>query len=186
MKHHDPDPDTQLTDLIQAWSNQREGASDQLAERVYDELINIARAQLRHERSAPMEAPELVHEAWLKLDHCDGAFPSRQHFFAFAALQMRRLLIDSARASQAAMRRGEQVTLSLRLVDQGPQPILLANLADALEQLEQLDPRKSRAFTLTELAGFDNLEVARILEVSLATVQRDLRFVRAWLSARVA
>ncbi len=176
---------TQLTDLIQAWSDGQAGASTALAEQVYGDLQRIALAQIQREPHMDMEPAELVHEAWLRLSHVNGAFPSRQHFFAFAALQMRRLLIDCARANASAARRGEKVTLSLRLVDPGPQPADMAAFADALEQLEHLDPRKSQAFALTEMGGFDHRQVAEMLDISLATVERDLRFARVWLAARI-
>ncbi|MCX7557218.1 ECF-type sigma factor [Xanthomonadaceae bacterium JHOS43] len=180
------DPPTSITGLIHAWSEGRDGASDALAEQVYAELHRIASTHLQNERNAGLDATELVHEAWLKLGEGHGAFPTRKHFFAFAALQMRRLLIDMARAASAAMRRGEPVTLSLRLVDPAPQPADIATLAEALDQLDRMDTRKSQAFALVELAGFDTRQTAELLDVSSATIERDLRFARVWLAARMA
>lgn len=177
---------TSITGLIQAWSEGREGASDALAEQVYVELHRIASAHIQRERNPGLEPTELVHEAWMRLGEDHGAFPTRRHFFAFAALQMRRLLIDLARAASAAARRGDPVTLSLRLVDPSPQPADVATLAEALDLLDRMDARKSQAFALVELAGFDNQQTAELLDVSRTTIERDLRFARAWLAARMA
>lgn len=181
-----PEPQTRITDLLQAWAEGGDDASNELADRVYRELHRIAAAYLRREQQVEMEPSELVHEAWLKLSDCGGSFPSRQHFYAFAALQMRRLLIDYARSANSAGRYGEKVTLSLRLADPVQRPAELAMLADALDQLDHLDVRKSHAFTLTQLGGFDHQQVAEMLDISSATVERDLRFARAWLAARMA
>ena len=177
---------TRITDLLQAWSEGQDESSNELADRVYRELHLIATAYLRSEHHLDLEPSELVHEAWLKLSDCHGVFPSRRHFYAFAALQMRRLLIDYARSANADARFGEKITLSLGLTDPGARPAELVILADALDQLDRLDPRKSHTFTLTQLAGFDNQQVAEMLDVSAATVERDLRFARVWLAARMA
>ena len=186
MIMEDPTPTAPITDLIQAWSNGQEGAADALAESIYAELNKLATAHIQRERRAELEPAELVHEAWLRMSRTQGSFPSRQHFFALAALQMRRILIDCARATRVGGRDADPVTLSLRLVDPGPQPAEMASLAEALDQLDHLDLRKSQAFALAELGGFDNQHVAQMLAVSLTTIERDLRFARVWLAARLA
>ena len=171
---------------MMTWSDGQEGASDALAESIYTELNKLATAHIQRERRTELEPAELVHEAWMRMSRTRGEFPSRQHFFALAALQMRRILIDCARATRAGGRDADPLTLSLRLVDPGPQPAEIATLAAALTQLDQLDKRKSQAFALAELGGFDNQQVANMLHVSLTTIERDLRFARVWLAARLA
>ncbi|MCB1569073.1 MAG: sigma-70 family RNA polymerase sigma factor [Xanthomonadales bacterium] len=179
------EPGTRITDLLHAWSSGEPGAANALAQKVYSQLQSLASARLRLEQRQAFEPAELVNEAWLRLSEVHGVFPSRQHFFAFAALQMRRLLIDAARAHRAYGRVGDTLTVSLRLVDPAPQPADAAVLSEALELLDRLDKRKSQAFALAELAGFDHEQVASILEVSVATIERDLRFARVWLAARI-
>ena len=174
-----------LTDLIHAWSDGLTGASNALADQVYCELHKIASAHLSREQRAELEPAELVHEAWIRMGRGHSEFPSRKHFFAFAALQMRRLLIDCARGADVGGRRGDLVTLSLRLVDPAAHPAELTVLMDALEQLDRKDARKSQAFTLAELGGFNNAQVAEMLDVSCATIERDLRFARTWLAAQM-
>lgn len=178
--------DAPITQLVRAWSEGQAGASNALADQVYAELHRIASHQLQREKRPQLEAAELVNEAWLRLGQAQLAFPSRRHFFAFAALQMRRLLIDLARSASARPGQADPVTLSLRLVDPSPQPTDTVLLGKALELLDRLDARKSQAFALTELAGFRHEEAADILEISVATLERDLRFVRTWLAARIA
>jgi RNA polymerase sigma factor (TIGR02999 family) len=175
-----------ITQLLRAWTDGQDGASNALADQVYAELHRIASLQLQRERRPQLEAAELVHEAWMRLGQAHLAFPTRQHFFAFAALQMRRLLVDLARSARARPGQSSPATLSLRLVDPAPQPADLAILGNALDQLDKLDARKSQAFALAELAGFRHEEVAEILAISAATLERDLRFARAWLASRMA
>ena len=182
----DAHPTAPITGLIHAWSEGREGASEALADEVYAELHRIARHHLTREARSGIETTELVHEAWMRMGKGHGSFPSRRHFFAYAALQMRRLLIDLARAAAANLRQGENVTLTLRLVDPAPQPAELANLASALDTLDRIDPRKSQAFALVELAGFKVEQAADLLDTSRSTIERDLRFARVWLAARIS
>lgn len=184
MNHRSPQQHD-ITDLIRAWTDGKDGASDALAQQVYDELYRIANQQLQREKRAELEPSELVHEAWLRMGQSHLAFATRGHFFAFASLQMRRLLTDLARA---AARPGphHQITLTLQLADPAPQPADLVVLGNVLEQLDQLDPRKAQAFALAQMGGFKHDEIAQILDVSLATLERDLRFARVWLAARLA
>lgn len=175
-----------ITQLLRAWSDGKDGASNALADQVYAELHRIASVQLQRERRPQLEAAELVHEAWMRVGQAHVAFPTRQHFFAFAALQMRRLLVDLARSARARPGQSDPATLSLRLVDPSPQPADLAILGNVLDQLEKLDERKSQAFALAELAGFPHDEIAEILAISTATLERDLRFARIWLASRLA
>lgn len=175
-----------ITELLAAWNSGQTGAGNALADEVYAELRQLASRHLAREHACALQTTELVHEAWMRMSGDTLRFPSRRHFFAFAALQMQRLLIDLARA-----RRRENApdplsaTLTVQLVDHAPQPADIAGFAMALEQLTRFDLRKSQVFALAELVGFDIEETAELLEISTATVQRDLRFSRVWLAARL-
>ncbi len=184
--HHTPSKAAPITALLDAWNHGRPEARDALAEEVYAELRQLAANHLSRERHRALQTTELVHEAWLRLDRDGLNFPSRSHFFAFAALQMQRLLLDLARSRL----RGEgnepvSATLVVNLADANQQPADIAGFANALEQLTRFDERKSQVFALTELAGFDIAETAQMLDISTATVQRDLRFSKAWLATRL-
>lgn len=181
-----PQTDNAITHLLARWQDGDSPASDTLARLVYDELHRIAVRNLA--RSAPdgFQPTELVNEAWMKLSAREDGFASRGHFYAVAALQMRHLLVDLARMRDSGKRRGEQVTLTMRLVDPGVQPVDMAVIAEAFDELARLDARKARAFAMTELVGLTVVETARLLEISVPTAERDLRFVRVWLAARLA
>jgi len=177
--------DDSITRLLARWQEGDAPASDVLARMVYDELHRIAVRNLLRNASGGLQATELVNEAWMRLSSRQDVFASRAHFYALASLQMRHLLIDLARMHHSGKRGGEQVTLTMRLVDPGVQPVDLAGIAEAFDELMRLDVRKARAFALTELVGMTVAEAAQALGVSVPTAERDLRFVRVWLAARL-
>ncbi|KAB7764190.1 ECF-type sigma factor EcfK [Xanthomonas maliensis] len=174
-----------ITDLLQAWQRDVPGAGDRLADQVYTVLRQTALQVLRRDARGGLQATELVHEAWMRLDQGQQAFQSRAHFYAVAALQMRHLLVDLARQQASAKRQGQAVTLTISLSDGAPRPEALLLVADAFDQLARVDERKAKAFALTELVGFSVAEAAAQLEVSVPTLERDLRFARVWLAAQL-
>src|SRR5690606_28887865 len=87
-----------ITELLAAWNSGQTGAGNALADGVYAELRQLASRHLAREHACALQTTELVHEAWMRMSGDTLRFPSRRHFFAFAALQMQRLLIDLARA----------------------------------------------------------------------------------------
>ena len=174
-----------ITHLLARWQDGEMPASDTLARLVYDELHGIAVRNLARGAPDGLQPTELVSEAWMRLAARQDGFASRGHFYAVASLQMRHLLVDLARMRDSGKRRGQQVALTVRLVDPGAQPVDLAVIVEAFDELAQLDARKARAFAMTELVGLTLAEAAELLEISVPTVERDLRFVRAWLAARL-
>lgn len=152
---------------------------------LYDELRAIARHQMRVERADHTLAPTaLVHEAWLRLRDRDArAFHDRSHFLRTAAQVMRHILVDHARARQAAKRDGGvRVTLDPNLSDHLQPGVDLLALDDALRRLEAAEPRWARVVELRFFAGFEMAEIAELLEVSVSTVKRDWQFARSWLA----
>lgn len=181
MQHADPS----LTRLIERWQQGDAVAADSLAARAYDQLRAIAASRLARGGAIALQATELVNEAWIRLSANRNAFNSSAHFYAVAALQMRHLLIDLARMQDAAKRGGEMATLTVSLEADTPKPEDLSMIAEAFELLARMDERKAQAFALSELAGFSAAECAEILGVSVPTLQRDLRFARSWLAAKM-
>jgi len=59
------------------------------------------------------------------------------------------------------------------------------DLADALDSLRRHDERKFMAITLSAMDRLPQDVIASVLGTSLATVERDLRFSRAWIAARL-
>lgn len=156
---------------------------------LYDELRAIARHQMRVERADHTLAPTaLVHEAWLRLRDRDASvFRDRSHFLRTAAQVMRHILVDHARARQAAKRDGGvRVTLDPNLGDHRSQSVDLLALDDALHRLEAAEPRWARVVELRFFAGFEMAEIAELLGVSVSTVKRDWQFARIWLAGDMA
>lgn len=179
-------PDEGITHLLARWQDGEAPASDTLARLVYDELHRIAVRSLSQGMADGFQPTELVSEAWMKLSARDHGFASRGHFYAVASLQMRHLLVDLARMRERGKRRGQQVTLTVQLVDPGVQPVDLTVIAEAFDELARLDARKARAFAMTELVGLTVAEAADMLGISVPTAERDLRFVRVWLASRLS
>ena len=153
---------------------------------VYAELRRIADGYVKRERAQSVQATELVHEAYLRLAK-DKSRPwrDRTHFVAIAAISMRRLLVERARARAAAKRGGSrvQVTLDEKLLRGGDEQsaIDLVALDRALEGLAALDPQQARIVELRFFGGLSVEETAEALSISAATVKRDWTVAKAWL-----
>jgi RNA polymerase sigma-70 factor, ECF subfamily len=183
-----PDPATDVTRLLMAWSDGHEAAAAPLMDAVYAELRRLARAYLRRERRDHSLPPTgLVHEAYLRLiDQQRVRWQNRSHFYAVASQVMRRLLVDHARARGAA-KRGAGATVSLAAIDtdrgvigDDGQPDLLA-LDGALEKLAAVAPRQARLVELRYFGGLTVEETAAVLGVAAITVKRDWALARTWL-----
>jgi RNA polymerase sigma factor (TIGR02999 family) len=181
---------TDVTQLLQRWSEGERDALDQLVPLVYEHLRRVAHQRLRHEDASPsLNTTALVHEAYFKLvDLRRARFRDRAHFLAMASRLMRRLLIDHARARRAARRGGGAgaVELTEALAVSDGQADALTELDDALRRLEQVDARQSAILEQRFFGGLSLEETAEAVGVSLATVKRDLRFARAWLAAELS
>jgi RNA polymerase sigma factor (TIGR02999 family) len=130
----------------------------------------------------------LVHEAFLRLagQANNPNWENRSHFFAIASHLMRQILIQYARAHKAEKRGGSQADKVLDLESAGPIAVQdrageLVALDEALERLAGFDPRKARAVELRFFGGMTVPEIASVMELSTATVERDMRTALAWL-----
>jgi RNA polymerase sigma factor (TIGR02999 family) len=174
-----------LTTLLRSWHQEgSETAFSSLIDRVYDQLRAIAAKRLsRSSGVATLSPTELVHEALLGLMDAPREFQNRVHFFATLSLAVRSLLVDHARARSAGKRGGGlvQVTLSQAALGEEGRIVDLLAIEEALTQLEQLDSRCGRVMHLTCFAGLTREEIAGLLGVSVPTVDRELRFARAWI-----
>jgi RNA polymerase sigma factor (TIGR02999 family) len=153
---------------------------------VYDELRKLARARIARERhELTLQATALVHEAYLRVtgDNQDKRWDRRGHFFAAAALAMRRILVERARHYQR-LRHGAgaaRVSLEEEMPRADPQLVDLVAVDEALTRLEQTDPRKAEIVTLRYFAGLSIEETAAALDLSAATVKNEWKFARVWL-----
>ena len=182
---HVEDSELSVTRLLHEWKSGNPDALDVLTPIVYDELLRIARRQLRAERDNHTLAPTaLVHEAWMKmLSQKRADWRDRSHFFALAARFMRRILVDYSRNHKAQKRGGAAVKISM---DEGfevgqSRDASICALDDALTALAQFDERKAKVVELRYFGGLTAEEIATQLEVSVATVGREIRMAQAWL-----
>ena len=165
-------------------------ARDRMLPLVYDELRRLARAFLARERlDHTLEATALVHEAYLRLiDQRQVNWTNRAQVVGMAAVMMRRVLVNHARDRAAEKRGGEAQRVSLTRVpalDEGPSVDLIA-LHDALNALAAIDRRKSRVVELKFFGGLTITEIAEVMELSPATIEREWTFSRAWLFEALA
>jgi RNA polymerase sigma factor (TIGR02999 family) len=134
-----------------------------------------------------LEPAALVNETFLKLLQQPTRFHNRRHLLGFASTVMLRVLVDYRRERGAKKRGGDalRVTLSGISADAlgGGDEVDALDFQRALERLEGLDPRKAEIVKLRLFWGYEMTEIASLVEVSLATVERDWRFARTWLAA---
>lgn len=156
---------------------------------VYDELRRLAASYLRRERPGQtLQATALVHEAYVRLiGEKAQNWQNRSHFLAIAALSMRQILVQRARARNAAKRGGDpdRITLDEQFMgaadDGRPAAIDLVALDAALDKLAALDPRQAKVVELRYFGGLSVEEAADALDISPATVKREWTLARAWL-----
>jgi RNA polymerase sigma-70 factor, ECF subfamily len=175
-----------ITQLLIDWDKGDQAALEKLMPLVYSELRRLAGNYLRRERGEhTLQPTALVNEAYLKLvDQRNAKWQNRAHFFGISAQLMRRILVDHARQHQAAKRGGagqQRISItSAETVVKQPQVDLLA-LNEALDELAKMDPQQSRIVELKFFGGLSIEEIAEVLSIGHATVERDWKMARAWL-----
>ena len=174
----------EVTRLLKAWSGGNKEALDQLMPLVYDQLRALASRCLSSERPEhTLRATALVNEAYLRLVNADLSFNDRVHFYAVAARLLRHILVDHAKSLHRAKRGGGAQKLSLdeALVVGQAAPSGILDLDEALGRLAAHDSRKAEVVELIFFGGLTYDEAAAMLNISSATVHRELRMAKAWL-----
>lgn len=177
--------DGEITRLLATCRSGDAAAETRLMELTYCELRRIAAARLRREHAAfSLQATDLVHEAYLRLmGDRHAPFEDRAQFFQFAAHAMRQILVDRARKRRAVKRGGDSPKLSmdqaLDLAQASSGDIL--NLEEALSRLQIFDSRQCRVVEMKFFGGMPIEDIAKVLNVTERTVNRDWRMARAWL-----
>ena len=159
-------------------------ALDDLFSAAYEELHRLASAVRRDDPGATISPTALVNEAWLKLaDSPAVAQTSPPHFKRIAARAMRQVLVEAARRRNAEKRGGGAAVVTF---DEAMAGLTTADdvlgLDAALEELAKIAPRQAQMVEARFFGGLDVPETATLLEVSEATVLRDWRAAKAWLS----
>jgi RNA polymerase sigma-70 factor (ECF subfamily) len=176
-----------VTTLLRAWSDGDLAARDRLMAVVNSELHRRAAAYLRRERrDHTLQPTALVNEAYLRLvKQQHVVWQNRAQFFGVAAQMMRRILVDHARGGRMEKRSGRwvRVTLQEHMAQMREPDAAVLDLDNALNRLAEFDPRKSRIAELRFFGGLSLDETAHVLNISVATVERDWQAARAWLYA---
>jgi RNA polymerase sigma-70 factor, ECF subfamily len=177
-----------VTRLLGAIREGDPSALEHLIPVVYDELRDLAAHYIRRERpDHTLQPTALVHEAYMRLAGHVGQhgadWRDRAHFFGVAARVMRQVLVDHARAHQAAKRGAghARVTLSegVRVVEEETVDLLALDVA--LNRLSTLDADQARLVELRFFAGLTVEETAEVVGRSATSVKREWRAARAWL-----
>ena len=182
-----PITDLPLTDFIAAWRKGDGAAFDSLIEATYAQLQTMAAGRLRGDNALVTLTPQdLLHEAVTKVMASPPDLNNRAHFFATMSLLMRSIIVDCARAKLTDKRGnglGHITFTESRMNGMGNEAIEIDILAldAALHRLAETDPRSSNVLHLTYFAGMKQDDIAQLIGVSLPTIERDLRFARAWL-----
>lgn len=163
-----------------------QAGADELLPLVYQELRLLARRYMQREGpDHTLQPTALVHEAYVRLtEGTEADWRGKTHFYAVAARQMKRVLIDHARAGAAEKRGGSRVRVELhdRMAAAEQRPLESLALAQALERLAARSERQSRVAELRLFSDLRVEEIAQVLGVSARTVKQDWRVARAWLS----
>lgn len=192
--------DPRVEELLARVSRGEGHAAGELLPLVYDHLRALARAKLAGEGAGQTLQPTaLVHEAYLKLLGNERPWNDKRHFFAAAALAMRRILVDRARAKRGEKRGGGKKIFSLDGLEEGPgvegrggtsggaglEETDWVALEGAMSALEAHDPGLAEVVHLRYYAGLTLEETAKVLGVSSRTINRDWLVARAWLLRRM-
>lgn len=177
---------SEITDLLEAWSDGDPEALESLVPLVYSELRDLAEGQMRGERSNhTLQPTALVHESYERLRNLvEPRWNESEHFYAVVSIVMRQILVDHARRRARLRRGGAQDPLPLDGREPDPVEIdeeLLA-LHRGLEALSRVAPRRARIVELKFFGGLSVAEIAEALGLGTATVSRDWRLARAWLA----
>jgi len=153
---------------------------------VYDELRRRAARHLRGERRGHTLRPtDLVHETYLRRCSQNAGWQNREQLYGVTSRLMRRILVDHARRRAAAKRGGVRVTLVDDLASAAAAEPDLLDLDAALDELAGLDERQARLVELRFFGGLSIEEGAPVLDVSIATANRDWVMAKAWLYRRL-
>lgn len=180
--------DQSITVLLQSWSEGNEQALEQLTPIVYEELHRQAINIFAGERAGhTLQPTALVNEAFAGLVGADVSWQNRTHFYALAARMMRRILVNHAKARGAQKRGGDAIAVTLDESRLGADDVVadLLHLDEALAALEAEDKRGAELIELQYFAGLSFKEMETVTGLSSSTIDRDLRFARAWLKKRL-
>jgi RNA polymerase sigma factor (TIGR02999 family) len=183
------DPNGAITAWLRLLPEGDSVAMSRVMNALYGDLKKIARRRMRDERADHTLAPEaLISEFFLRLgQNAKIRFENRGHFLAVATQQMRRILVDYARAHRAQKRNGGMEKVAIEDYDhairQDPDKVLIVD--ELIERLRAQEPRMAQVVEMRCFGGLTHAEIAEALEVDERTSKRDWNFARAWLECEI-
>lgn len=179
----------ELTQLLRAWSKGEDAAEQAVIPLIYPELERRAKVALRRSvyQGGTIQTHGLVHEAFLKLSDSGFDITDQLHFYATSSTILRNILIDYFRSKHSVKRGGNAKHVTLSDADNqytANNVEQLLELDDLLDMLKHVYPRKARWCEMHYFGGLTIAELADLEGVSMATVNKDLRFARAWMRAQ--
>jgi RNA polymerase sigma factor (TIGR02999 family) len=184
-----PESAQPVTELLRAAQAGDAGAAQRLMAVVYEQLHQLARARMAQlPPGQRLQPTALVHEAYLRLtDKSDVAWESRQHFFCAAARAMRDILVEQARRKAGPVRGGgrrrQELDEACAVIEPPAHNVLAVH--EALEELEKQDPVKAQIVLLRYFSGLTTAETAEALGLAERTLDRQWRYIRAWMLKRL-
>lgn len=176
-----------VTEWLHLWRDGDEQAIQRVTDLVYRDLRRLAAFYLNAEsRANTLQPTALVHEAYLRVSQIRKIdWQNRGHFIALVTSIMRRILVDHARARGAA-KRDASLLGEMPPALQEHQPLDTLAVDQALQRMATKYPRCAQVVELRFFGDLDFQEIAEVMDISLATVERDWRFARAWLQKSIA
>lgn len=173
-----------FTQYLQQWRSGDDSSLEVILPDIINQLRSIAGGYIRQENAGhTLQATALVNEAYIQLVKTDISWQDRAHFFAVAARQMRRILVDHAK-SKGRFKRGGNIphqSLTETIAHESGTIDEFVIIEEMLGQLEEFDRRAARIFELKFYGGLTVKEIAEVESISSATVERDLRAAKAWI-----
>lgn len=176
-----------ITHLLEDWQRSQDGvkskAFNALIVACYSQLHRMAAARAHAVGSVTLSPTEILHEAIISVGESSKSLKNSGHFLATMSLKMRSLLVDHARTNLCDKRGGgDWVRVTMSAVDNEAvtEAVELVALDEALQSLDLNYPRCAQVLHLLYFAGMERAEIANFLQISLPTVDRELRFGRAY------
>jgi RNA polymerase sigma factor (TIGR02999 family) len=177
--------ESDVTEILQHWSQGDPSALERLIPLVFEDLREIAGRMFQRESDGhTLQPTALVNEVYLRLmDQRKVRWQNREQFFGVAGLLMRRILVDYAKGRQAAKRGSgiPNVPLDETIAVPEMRNLDVVALDDALSRLDELDPRQGKIVEMRFFMGLSHEEIAEVLGISVTTVKREWKTARLWL-----
>lgn len=175
----------EITRILDAVAHGESDSAACLLPLVYDELRRLARARMARLGPGQTLTPtELVHEAYLRVAGGKrDSFEGRRHFFFAVSRAMRDLITEGVRRRGSLKRGGSYLLLPVEpfeLAIVNPKENIL-DLDFALKKLERESPGRAQVVLLSYFGGLTHPEIAEVLGLSRATVERRWSYARLWL-----